>query len=105
MLEQKSDSLYELNLRLQKQNDQMVEALQFVQGQLQVQKDKRILIELRTAKLRKANKVPVRDYVTFQDFNDIIQQQKLNTGSYPATRRKCAIILLYITGPFGITNL
>lgn len=90
-----NQNLYQQNLKLQ-------EALSFVKNEMEVMQKARIQTEQRKEKRQNARKQIIRDSISPDDFQFILNSVKFN-GFVPA-RKRTAFILLYSTG-LRVSNL
>jgi site-specific recombinase XerD len=78
--------------------------MNLVKEELQVQRTKREEQELRRDKRKAAQKLPMRDSVSLEEFKQIMAHPEFQKSSYITMRKKAALILLYTTG-LRITKL
>ena len=90
-----NNTLYQQNLNMKKQLD-------FVESELQIMKDQRMSKEKRALKRKNAIAQNIRDSVNEEEFKGILDLVKAN--SFVASRRKTALLLLYVTG-LRVSNL
>jgi len=99
---QKLNQIATQNHNLYQQNLQLQEALSFVKTEMEVMQKARIRAEQRREKRQKATKQVMRDSISSDDFQFILNSVKF-TGFVPA-RKRAAFILLYSTG-LRVSNL
>lgn len=103
-IKQQNNSLYQQNLKLTQMNSEMKKTLDYVKGELEIQENKRNLLEERRLKRNKAKKAPQRESISLEEFKSMLNHRSLQKRSYGARRKKAALLLLYITG-LRISNL
>lgn len=83
-------------------NKKLEKKLAFVHEELEVQKKIRLEKEEKSNKKKKAKKLPKRDYIEFSEFEYLLSL--CSSDNIFDKRKKCAFILLYLTG-LRVSNL
>lgn len=94
-LSKKYSDLLDINKELEKK-------LSFVQEEIKIQQKVRLEKEEKKNKKKQAKKLPKRDYIEFSEFQYLLTL--CDSNSMFDNRKKCAFILLYLTG-LRVSNL
>lgn len=101
-IKKKYDSIRDQYKTLESYNMDLKKQLGEVYAEIEIQKQKRLNQEERLLKRKKAKKQPKRDKMEYEEFSYILSL--VEDMTFYNARRRCAFILLYITG-LRVSNL